>query len=75
MTIAVPPDDMARLLAAVAEAGGVDQLLAPRRARTKLQPVAFTKASEVLDALANKVITRSEARKLLAGPTVRTRRS
>lgn len=80
----VPADDMARLLAALRDdfGGSVEALLTAARrsraasARRSTQPVPFRSATEVQEAVAMKLITREEARRLLglrAAPSRRRR--
>jgi hypothetical protein len=78
----VPADDMARLLTALRDdfGGSVEALLtAARRSaaasrRSPSQPVAFRSATEVQEAVAMKLITREEARRLLGLRPVPSRR-
>ena len=80
----VPADDMGRLLTALRDdfGGSVEALLnAARRSRAAsvrrpTQPVPFRSANEVQEAVAMKLITREEARRLLglrAAPSSRRR--
>lgn len=69
----VPADDMARLLTVLRDdfGGSVEGLVAAARGsraasrRRPTQPVPFRSATEVQEAVAMKLITREEARRLL----------
>jgi hypothetical protein len=73
--IDLTPADLTRLTELLHEHGGLDGLAAAAGARsgsrTRRQPVPFRDAGQVLDAVAGKVITRDEARRLLGVPTRR----
>ena len=78
----VPADDMARLLTALRDdfGGSVEALLdaarrsAPGSRRRPTQPVPFRTATEVQEAVATKLITREEARRLLGLRSAPSRR-
>ena len=75
--IDLTPADLTRLTELLHEHGGLDGLSlaaaagAKGNARPRRQPVPFRDAGQVLDAVAGKVITRDEARRLLGVPTRR----
>jgi hypothetical protein len=75
--IDLTPADLTRLTELLYEHGGLDGLAvaaaggARSGSRTRRQPVPFRDAGQVLDAVAGKVITRDEARRLLGVPTRR----
>ncbi|HVS44867.1 MAG TPA: hypothetical protein VMU20_21630 [Candidatus Dormibacteraeota bacterium] len=75
--IDLTPADLTRLTELLHEHGALDGLAqaaaagAKGGARARRQPVPFRDAGQVLDAVAGKVLTRDEARRLLGIPTRR----
>jgi hypothetical protein len=71
------PDDLSRLAELLHAHGGIDGLAqaaddgAKGGSRTRRQPMPFRDASQVLDAVTAKVISRDETRRLLGIPARR----
>jgi hypothetical protein len=78
--IDLTPDDLSRLAELLHAHGGIDSLAQAAAAgarvssRTRRPPVPFRDAGQVLDAVAAKVVSRDEARRLLGIPGIPARR-